>query len=420
MPTAAILGRDAGYNFMAKVQEGEKKARAYNALRQSYGDIAGDPETATALDSLQRTQQLHPGALEAQGIANARNQQVTDFAAQAQPGALREQELANTDTAQEAKRLAMLRAAIYVKSKLDSDVAGNVDIGGVFDQVAPVFGLSPEAQAASKAEFMQNPQSVSAIIEALQTQGKQGAASSRWQVVQDENGKLSRVDAAGNAEPVIGADGRQVVGYQAVQGAARIGESAANRASRDDPALRGSVAGAEAKSRALGKAEGEKTASDLPLSKTELAKAQAGRKDEEAKLDFSLRELAKARGEVTKLSSGIAAKLPLNVYATNLKERLSSVVSKITFDQVAAMKRLSTNGSTSLGALSDTEGARLAAMRGSLNVEQGPEQLRGMVDNVIAESQASWARFVEAYDADLAARGQSAAPSSDGWKIEAE
>lgn len=69
----------AGADFAKGVIEGERKTRAYNALRQLYGDAVGPDDTLAVLDANNRANQLQPGKLEAQTLENQATRQTNAF-----------------------------------------------------------------------------------------------------------------------------------------------------------------------------------------------------------------------------------------------------------------------------------------------------------------------------------------------------
>lgn len=74
MPTATQEGLDFGRNYFNNVADRSRKDAAYNALKNTYGDIAGDPEAATNLQNLAQSAELQPGRVQAQADTSALSQ----------------------------------------------------------------------------------------------------------------------------------------------------------------------------------------------------------------------------------------------------------------------------------------------------------------------------------------------------------
>lgn len=261
------------YNAFEGGRADARKTAAYNALRAAYGDIAGDPETASRLQTYSQNEQafplvqrsrelsnsgaeqsqaqsaaLHPGAVAAQGTANARN----------------EQKLA--DEQQTARDKALLNGAYFIQNAVSRGV---VDAAAAFDQIAPNLRLPPEQAAAVRAAIAKDPKVVNSFIEAL---SKKLNDSNRFQFFQDPSGKVFRAGAEGGAEAVNGPDGQPLVGYQApiaqeriAQGDRRLGQ----QLELAQPEFKGNVAEAQAEGKVAGT-----TAANLPTFEAVLAHAR--------------------------------------------------------------------------------------------------------------------------------------------------
>lgn len=70
MGNVTLDGMDQASNYL-------RKTAAYNALRNTYGDIAGDPEAATNLQNLAQSAELQPGRVQAQKDTSTQSQAQT-------------------------------------------------------------------------------------------------------------------------------------------------------------------------------------------------------------------------------------------------------------------------------------------------------------------------------------------------------
>lgn len=77
MPTPTQEGLDWGRNYFNAGVDRSRKDAAYNALHNTYGDIAGDPAAATDLQNLAQSAELQPGRVKAQADTSAQSQAQT-------------------------------------------------------------------------------------------------------------------------------------------------------------------------------------------------------------------------------------------------------------------------------------------------------------------------------------------------------
>lgn len=73
------------YKAGQQSQEFDRKTRAYNALRAEYGDIAGDPELATQLQSYDQNEKAFSLEQRNRQLTGDRMQQSIDQSAQEFP-----------------------------------------------------------------------------------------------------------------------------------------------------------------------------------------------------------------------------------------------------------------------------------------------------------------------------------------------
>jgi hypothetical protein len=99
-PMAAV---QEGLNFVKSLQDQSRKSAAYNVLRKSYGDIAGDPEAALNMQAYGQRELTNPIAvqqaqstLKSTDLSNVGKEQENVFNAGADPLKLRGLDLENT------------------------------------------------------------------------------------------------------------------------------------------------------------------------------------------------------------------------------------------------------------------------------------------------------------------------------------
>jgi len=125
----------AGQEFANTLQETSRKTAAYNALRNVYGDVAGNPQAAGELQQQSQSAQLFPGQLAQQGANLAQTQAGT--AQTAQTTAL---------AAAQAQREGQFRALTMLENNVNPQT-GSID-AATFDRVvnpqtAQMLGIDP-------------------------------------------------------------------------------------------------------------------------------------------------------------------------------------------------------------------------------------------------------------------------------------
>lgn len=203
-----------------------------------------------------------------------------------------------------------------------------------------------------------------------------------------------------------------------IQAGERI-EQGADRVSiageKIDPDSAEALETGKARGKAVGKAQGEIVAEDLPTSKTAIASQEAKMRSGETLTQLSINSIRSAREQVSSISTGFIGGLTDWIPGTpayKLVERLLPTVSQEFVQNLQNMRDLSKTGGA-VGNVSNAEGDKLQALRGSLKVGQGPEQLlenMEIMENAMIEAQANIRR---AWEEDQAARanvgGRSAA-----------
>ena len=332
----AAGGFDAGASFRSGFNNAflgidrKRKDAAYNALRAAYGDIAGDPEAAASLQQTEQRKQLFPGALQEQGLANTRSQQVID----------QSQVKAQEDEAAQ-RRASSLRGALVVKQA----IAGGADPGAAFDQVAPLLGIPPDEAAKIRAGLVANPQAIDGIIKALSDQQAAAASGPRYQIAQGADGKLYRVPVTGEGETNVVTEpgtGKPVVAYQAAQGAERLNQGQ----QRIDLAAPGGQQGVAA-AREVGKAQGKADAQSIH-GVQDIAKARATLSNNELRFSAAKTNIAEARkySKDAGIFAPLAQYVP-NTSAANFNAALNSVHADIVNNVIQGYKDSTPQGQAS-------------------------------------------------------------------------
>ena len=106
--------------------------------------------------------------------------------------------------------------------------------------------------------------------------------------------------------------------------------------------------------------------------------------------NYTLPDIEKAIAMIDKYGSRAAGKIASDIKgfwivgqpATDLDSLLTSIKSAIGFDKLNELKRFSAQGASGLGAVSDREQKLLASSRGSIELQQDPEQLKRALQRI--------------------------------------
>ena len=203
--------------------DSKRKAAAYNALREQYGDIAGDPDSAVKLGNYLAQQQKLPLELEGMDLKNKTAQQSLDFNEQNNPLALERnsqivqkgaldldfqrqndptrlesnrqtldtQRLGNVskshkimDTNAARQRNAVLGVIGAVRANLEAGMDPQQAFDSVAPQIAAQEGVDPSMLAPIREKFLQNPKGVLDAIESGISAAHPNAALMRAQAAQ--------------------------------------------------------------------------------------------------------------------------------------------------------------------------------------------------------------------------------------------
>lgn len=154
----------------------------------------------------------------------------------------------------------------------------------------------------------------------------------------------------------------------------------------DDSEALAALEGAKAANRAVGAAQGKTTAEDIAPS--DKATRDAGN----AFLDIRNNDKAfqdagtQALNQISQLSAGYGANSSkiAGTPAYQLAQSLKTMQAQLTLGALTDLKKASKSGASGLGALSDKEGALLAALQGSLDSGQDPKVLAHQINELKA------------------------------------
>lgn len=392
------------------LQVNRRKRLAYNALRTTYGDIAGDPEAAASLQRTEQAGQLFPGVLEQQK------------ATLAEGNVQAEQRQAKSDQDKSDARVAATGRALDL---LDATADQGGDIGAAFDRIAPILpalGVDPEHAGPLRQLILSNPGKIKDIRAAFEKQ--QAAQQQQDPVAVREYQFFQGLPPDKKAEYLNVKRSENLGQARVEQGAERLAQGQ-QRLDLAAPGGQQAIAGA----REVGKAEGKRTAEDLPLSETGKVKAAQELEATQQSFDVADKAIADALTDTSWLSAGPLASLgSWNPASEALRGDLLTVQSKVVLDTISEMKKLSATGSTGFGQLSDKEGALIQSRMGAVLQATSPRRLKRALADLQTQLEASRSRIERAYAADLKARGQAPAASGkpsavdlgDGWTVEQE
>lgn len=160
----------------------------------------------------------------------------------------------------------------------------------------------------------------------------------------------------------------------------------------------------------VGKGEGAVIVEDLPTSRTAIAAQKAKIDSGVATSNRAIAAIKSARDQVSAISAGFIGGVTSFIPGTpafNLVEEILPAISQEFVANLQNMRDMSKTGGA-VGNVSNAEGDKLQALRGSLNIGQSPPQLlknmQLMEDQIIA----SRALIQRAWDDDQAARAEAA------------
>lgn len=416
-----LAALNQGIDVSNKITDTSRKAAAYNALKQTYGDIAGAPEQALELQSYGARENSIPvdlaqKQLKLKSDTAAAPLQQRKLAAQAG-----QEEEVTSDKADTRQAQAIYRAAQFISAGMDR----GEDPVAKFDQIAPLLKLDPDKTAAVRASIEKNPAGVKDLIKAYAAKG------------------ASRPPDPSNVREYqfyTGLTPDQQANYLGVKRAANVGfgdVGGVRTATRVTPTGQitstplGTLAGETnaaskiAAAKQVGEASGKIAAEDLPESETGKVKAQQQAEATKQSFDVADTAIENATKDTGWLSAGPLSHLPdfANPAAANLRGQLNTVQSKVVLDTITEMKNLSKTGSTGFGQLSDREGALISSRLGSVLQASTPARLKKALGDLQGQLKISRDRVLKAYNAEQAVKApksKAAAAAPSGGRVEGD
>lgn len=114
----------SGYDAM---QDSIRKTAAYNALRQTYGPVAGDPDNALRMQAYDYNRQMNPLQVQNQQLTNTARSDQNSYLAQSYPVKLQQEQSQATQDAQKVQSNEMslgAQRAVQVRGVLGSALTG--------------------------------------------------------------------------------------------------------------------------------------------------------------------------------------------------------------------------------------------------------------------------------------------------------
>ncbi len=382
-----------GLKAFAVGQDIGRKSAAYGALHKVYGDVAGDPEAAQQLQATAQGAEAFP-------LIQQGRQQAIDLSA----AKMREDQATTDEKQRQTRSGAVVSSALFIKNALERDP--NADVGALYDRVSPILGLDPQTNAQTRAALVADPKSAGDIVTAFRlkqaaTQGGDPAAVKTFQYYQSLPDDATRTEflrtLRANATP-------EIAGQTA---AAQTDARNASNLNYAQPIATGKATGA-----ALGKAQGEVAAQDIPASQAGLTQAQLAYESTKQSFNVANDAIDKATAETDLFSAGPLSHLPdfLNPKAAELRGDLTALSSKVVLDTISEMKALSKTGATGLGQLSDREGQLIQSKLGAVLQASRPAILKQRLADLQAQLALSRKRVDDAY---AAAQKRGQAPGGD-------
>ena len=379
-----------GMQFAQERTRRENREKGIGALADEFGDQALAPQEFQAVRGTARLDKKFISDEKQQGVENARADVIA----------------ANTETDRataERERAAGALLGVY-----ESGFKNGIDPAQITERFAPVLqklGVDPASFPDLNASFTEDPEgTIAALKAALRGQRKRGTGVRQRPIrVVNEDGTLSffQVDEATGEFVDTG-----LVPAQSVEAGRRLTVAEANVDAKQ-PGFKGAVKEEEA----LGAGRGAIRVEDLPTSRTAVAAQQAKLDSGEATAGRAVSALDDAMGEVGTFTAGTAGailKLIPGTPAFDLVEEILPVVSQEFVANLQNMRDMSKTGGA-VGNVSNAEGDKLQALRGSLNTGQSPDQLLKNMQKMKAQILASRALIQEAWVQDQAARAEAVA-----------
>lgn len=406
MANNVLQSLNEGIDASNKLTDTSRKAEAYNALKQSYGDIAGDPERALELQSYGARQNAIPVEQQQRELNLKTSRDVAPLNQRklvAQTG-LEEENTA--DKADAAQATAIERSAQFIQAGIDR----GEDPVAKFDQVTPLLRLPPEKVTAIRAAIQQNPGVVKDLLNTFAAKAKAGPPDPSNVREYQFWGKLTPEQQAQYLDVKRASN----VGFGEVGGVRTATRVTPTGQITSTPlgtlAGEANAASTIAGAKQVGEAAGKITAEDLPQSQVSNVKAQQQADATKQSFDVADKAIEDATKDTGWLSAGPLSHLPdfANPNAATLRGDLNTIQSKVVLDTITEMKSLSKTGSTGFGQLSDREGQLISSRLGAVLQASTPKRLKQSLTDLQGQLKISRDRVLGAYEAEQKLRAPKA------------
>jgi hypothetical protein len=436
---AAVIGMP-GITMANQAQQGYdqaalagRKTAAYNALRNIYGDVAGDPQAFSQLmtglntqATTNRTNTLLPGEVAQQGAtlahtnaSTANTNANTNLTIGETPGKVN---LA-TGTGQSALAggaeniFQEQSAALQRGAMLSAAAAQNGgDPGAVWESPEAVRSIGAEKSAAMAQAARAHPDNLPSMVQELQQgrsvmpmiSGKGAGQVHVSKIVTDANGQMYTVMSNGLTTPVAPGAAQQLStqlgvpitplasgGAPGQQAAAQPGAMVSGTFAQKTPGYVGAVEAAKK----TGAAQGEKAASDLAPSQNETAAALNQGGATFAMFDAHETALKTAMQQADSAGAWSVTKFIPDTAAANAAATLKTAAGDMLLQQINNLKEGGKNGGTGVGRIMQAEIPLFANAYANLEQDQSPAQLKQNLQKAMDIIQGARSRMATYYGA---------------------
>lgn len=378
-----------GMQFAQERTRRENREKGIGALADEFGDQALAPQEFQAVRGTDRLDRQLTADEAQRGVENTRADVV-------------EQERAD-----ELARAAQLRGSRATVRFYQTGLTNGVPIEEITARAAPALqalGIDPSNFQELNAQITANPDILNQMEAAIrgQSAGDRRAIGRPVAVrLGDGTTGLIQTFSDGTTEQVSG-----VTPLDQELAGGRLDVARGSLAVKQ-PDVQGQIA----EEKEVGKGRGAVRVEDLPTSRTAVAAQEAKLASGEATAGRAISAIDSAMGEVDGITAGFVGGVTSFIPGTpafDLVEEILPVVSQEFVANLQNMRDMSKTGGA-VGNVSNAEGDKLQALRGSLNTGQSPEQLLKNMQKMKDQILASRALIQDAWVQDQAARAEAAA-----------
>ena len=369
-----------GQQFALEQDKRQRIEKGVNALADQFGPQALAPNAFSVVRGADRAERTFQAQQQQMNVVNRRA------------------ETTAAKTEEDRERQEQINASRIMLKLYEEGLASGTDPAAITTKFAPILqmvGVDPANFQDLNASFAADPEGTLNVLRAsLEDQDKK------------ERRLIQSIPVTTGGQPRIMqmfSDGTTEI----VEGVTPLKqELAAGRLAVKQPGVQGLIA----EEKAVGAARGQRRAEDLPTSRTAVAAQEAKLASGEATSGRAVEAIDSAMGEVNSLTAGFVggvSKFIPGTPAFDLVEEILPIVSQEFVANLQNMRDMSKTGGA-VGNVSNAEGDKLQALRGSLNTGQSPAQLLRNMQKMRDQIIASRALIQQAWDADQAARAEAA------------